>query len=132
MYLAPRVYGDLKINYSNDLVLVEEAHINDPFGQPLESVLSQNVLLQLLQLLRAARVARVATQKREREVADTELFQECEDELWDIWKSLGYIVNSRNKRRCTARYMQSAVVTMKNALHEVEGVNMVGAGRRRA
>jgi hypothetical protein len=128
MYVVSRVYGNLEINYSNDLAPVQEVQNNDPFGPPLQGILSQNLLLQL----EAARTASIAAKKREREKADAEVFRECEDEPWDIWKRLGYIVNSRNKRRCTARYMQSAVVTMKNALREVEGVNMVGAGRRRA
>jgi len=117
MYLVQRVHG-LEIKYSADLVPNQEVVRNDgPFGPFLENTLSQHVLHQL----QAARAENEATRKRNREEADAEVFRECEEEIVALWGRLGIIACDPSKRRCTASYMQRAVVTLKNAVDEVEG-----------
>lgn len=128
MYLVQRIHGDLGIKYSADAVPNSEVTSNgDPFGSALENSLS----LHLLHQLQVARAEMAATKKRERDAADAEVFIKCNEEMIKLWRRLGVIVCDPSKRRCTVSYIQSAVVTLRNAMYEVEGVNRVGAGRRR-
>lgn len=128
MYLVQRVYGNIQVKHCSDLVPIQRTVNNDDhLGPCLESTLSQNLSRQL----EDARAESEAAKKRERDATDAEVFRESYDELRTMWIRLGLIVTNPSKRRCTARYMQRAVVTLRNAMYEVEGVNRVGAGQRR-
>ncbi|KAF9983751.1 hypothetical protein BGZ65_001465, partial [Modicella reniformis] len=78
MYLVPRIYGELEVEYNTDLGgNPETVELDEPLGPPLENTLSQNVLLQL----QAMRTENKEAKKREREAANAEVFRQGENDL---------------------------------------------------
>lgn len=99
---------------------------DDEIPERFRSMLKPETILQL----NKARAERKEAARKAREAELAAVFIECEKRLAALITVIGDEARAYKRRKCSLKYFQSTIAGLERTLHEVKGLNNVGAGRK--